>query len=103
MTNQMSFMNENENQPIGEPQPIDNREGRKLLKRMAGVVAMAAGGLVIFGGLLIPTRTSGASRSARLQWQQRQKEIQEIINQNCPVPEKDHQPASNRQEDSTGR
>jgi len=96
-------MDENDNQPIGEPQPIDTREGRKILKRMAGFVAMAAGGLVIFAGLLIPTRTSGASRSARLQWQQRQKEIQEVINQNCPVPEKDHQPAGNRQEGSTGR
>jgi hypothetical protein len=96
-------MDADDNRPIGEPQPIDTREGRKILKRMAGVVVMAAGGLVIFAGLLIPTRTSGASRSARLQWLQRQKEIQEVIKQNCPVPEKDHQPASNRQEDSTGR
>ena len=94
-------MDENNNQPIGEPQPIDNREGRKILKRTAGGVALAAGGLFIVAGLLLPTRTSGASRSARLQWQQRQKEIQEVINQNCPVPEKDHQPASNRQEGAT--
>ena len=90
-------MEENNDQPIGEPQPIDAREGRRILKRMTGVLAVTSG-LALFAGLLIPTRTSGASRSARLQWQQRQKEIQKVINQNQPVAEKEHQPADNQQD-----
>ena len=95
-------MDENDQQPIGEPQPMDAREGRRILKRMAGVVAVTSG-VALFAGLLVPTRTSGASRSARLQWQQRQKEIQEVINQNQPVAEKDNQPAGNQQDGSTER
>jgi hypothetical protein len=72
-------MNENDNQPIGEPQPIEPAEGRKFFKRVAGAVMIVAGGFVAFATLLAPTRLSGASRSARLQWQQRQKEIRETI------------------------
>ena len=81
-------MAENENQPIGEPQPIDPREGRKILKRLGGVLAATAG-FAFFAALLLPTRTSGASRSARLQWQQRQNEIQEVINKDQSDPAKD--------------
>jgi hypothetical protein len=72
-------MDENTNQPIGDPQPIEPRQGRKMLKRSAGIVTVVAGGLIAFAQLLAPTRVSGASRSARLLWQQRQKEIQETI------------------------
>ena len=72
-------MKENDNHPIGDPQPIDPRQGRKILKRTAGVVTVVVGGLVAFAQILAPTRLSGASRSARLLWQQRQKEIQETI------------------------
>lgn len=79
-------MDENLNQPIGQPQPIDPRQGRKILKRMAGIITITVGGLVAFAQLLAPTRLSGASRSARLQWQQRQKEIQETITRECSVP-----------------
>ena len=83
-------MAENENQPIGEPQPIDPREGRKILKRLGGVLAATAG-FAFFAALLLPTRTSGASRSVRLQWEQRQKEIKEAINRDQTVPEKENQ------------
>lgn len=72
-------MDENDNQLIGEVQPIDPRQGRKLLKRAAGYVMVIGGGFIAFAALLAPTRLSGASRSARLLWQQRQKEIQETI------------------------
>jgi hypothetical protein len=95
-------MEENANQPIGEPQPIDAREGRKILKRMAQVLALTSG-VAFFAALLLPTRTSGASRSARLQWQQRQKEIREVMNQNQPVPEKAERLAGNQQDGPTGR
>jgi hypothetical protein len=72
-------MDENATQPIGDPQPIDPRQGKKILKRWAGGVTVVVGGLVAFAQLLAPTRLSGASRSARLLWQQRQKEIRESI------------------------
>jgi len=96
-------MDENVNQPIGEPQPIDPRQGRKILKRMTGIVTITVGGLVAFAQLLAPTRLSGASRSARLLWQQRQKEIQEIIKCNSSVPAEAQQPANTRQEASSGQ
>jgi hypothetical protein len=96
-------MDENANQPIGEPQPIDPRQGRKILKRMAGVVALVAGGLAAFATLLAPTRLSGASRSARLQWQQRQKEIQETIKRDCSAPEKVQRPQDTGQKVSSGQ
>jgi hypothetical protein len=72
-------MDENDNQPIGDPQPIEPGQDRKLLKRAAGTVMLVAGSFVAFAALLAPTRISGASRSARLLWQQRQKEIQATI------------------------
>ena len=78
-------MNENANQPIGGPQPIKPRQGRKILKRVAAAVTITVGGLIAFANLMVPTRVSGASRSARLQWQQRQKEIQETIKHDCAV------------------
>ncbi len=94
-------MEEDDNRPIDELLPIDAREGQKILKRLAEVLAVT-GGIAFFAALLLPTRTSGASRSARLQWQQRQKEIQEVINQNQSVPEKTNQPAGNQPEGSNG-
>jgi hypothetical protein len=78
-------MNEDPNQSIGEPQPINPRQGRKILKRVAAAVTITVGGLIAFANLLVPTRVSGASRSARLQWQQRQKEIRETIQHDCAV------------------
>jgi hypothetical protein len=79
-------MDEHKDQPIGEPKPIDPRKGRKILKRMAGIMTIAAGGVIAFAQLLAPTRLSGASRSARLLWQQRQKEIQDTIRLSCSEP-----------------
>jgi hypothetical protein len=87
-------MDENVTQPIGEPQPIDPRQGRKILKRSAGIVTVVVGSLVAFAQLLAPTRLSGASRSARLLWQQRQKEIQETIAAETLKPASTEQQAS---------
>lgn len=87
-------MDENATQPIGEPQPIDPRRGKKILKHTAGVVTVVVGGLVAFAQLLAPTRLSGASRSARLLWQQRQKEIQETITAETQKPASTEQKAS---------
>jgi hypothetical protein len=87
-------MDENATQPIGEPQPIDPRQGRKILRRTAGVVTVVVGGLVAFAQILAPTRLSGASRSARLLWQQRQKEIHETIAAETLKPASTEQKAS---------
>ena len=67
--------NDNIVQPIGEPQPMMQREYKKILKRIGAVVALSVGGLLIFPFFITPTRLSGASRSARLKWQQRHEEM----------------------------
>jgi len=72
-------MDENVSQPIGEAQPIDPRQGRRILKRIGAILSVTIGGLAAFAFLLAPTRLAGASRSARLLWQNRQKEICESI------------------------
>jgi len=72
-------MNEDASQPIGEAQPIEPHRGRSILKRVGVTVSTTIGGLAAFALFLTPTRLSGASRSARLLWQNRQKEISEAI------------------------
>ncbi len=72
-------MDENVSQPIGEAKPIDPRQWQKILKRVGAIVGVAIGGVAAFPFLLAPTRLAGASRSARLLWQNRQKEINETI------------------------
>jgi hypothetical protein len=74
-------MDENVPQPIGEAKPINPRQAKKILKRMGAIVSVAIGGVAAFAFLLAPTRLAGASRSARLLWQNRQKEINEAIEQ----------------------
>ena len=76
-------MNENDSQPIGEAQPMDSNQACEILKRigLGTIVGLSVGGFAAFSLLLTPTRLSGASRSARLLWQNRQKEISEIIKQ----------------------
>lgn len=90
-------MDENDSQPIGDPQPIEPRLGRKILKRSAGIVMVVVGGVIAFAQLLAPTRLSGASRSARLLWQQRQKEIRDTIQQERSGTSEMQKPASTKQ------
>jgi hypothetical protein len=63
---------ENSNDPVGEPQPIDPRKGRAIWKRFATMAGVTIGGVVAFAALVMPTRTQGASRSARLNWQRKE-------------------------------
>ena len=65
--------------PIGEARPIEPQKGRALLKRFAAVVGVALGGAMAFVVLVAPTAVRGATRSAKLRWQQREKEIQEAV------------------------
>ena len=73
-------MDEITSQPIGEAQPIAPHKGWQILKRVAAVTGATLGGLA-FLSMLVPTRLSGANRSARLLWQNRQTEISQAIQQ----------------------
>lgn len=42
-----------------------------------GILALAAGSLLLLPGLFFPARCSGATRSARVRWEQRQAEMQQ--------------------------
>lgn len=74
-------MNEDKETPIGEPQPFTWQKGLEIAKHGGSAIAVTLTGMAVFSLLLslAPTRTSGATRSARLLWQQRQKEICETI------------------------
>src|SRR5437016_2078187 len=69
---------ETKTNPIGGPEPIDSTEGYAILNRIVTIVGVSAGGLLALACLLTPTRVRGATRSARLRWQERQNEIQAI-------------------------
>jgi hypothetical protein len=47
--------------------------------QVAGLVGVAITGFVAFASLVVPARVSGATRSAKIKWQERQKEIQEAV------------------------
>jgi hypothetical protein len=70
---------ETKSDPIGGPEPIHQHEGLRILKRVATIASVSVGGMLAFAFLLTPTRLQGATRSARLRWQQRQNDIQQAI------------------------
>ena len=64
--------------PSGPPQAA---RGNQAVMAALGGVGIA---LVAVGGLMVPlftatTHTAGATRSAKLQWEQRQQEIRQVI------------------------
>ena len=69
---------ENDLNSIGNPEPVSSSEKASLLGRVGAVVAVIVGGTVVFACLVTPTRTSGATRSAKLKWQERQQEIERV-------------------------
>jgi hypothetical protein len=71
--------NEQSPNPIGDPIPIDPAKGRKVLAQAGAVVGVAIGGMLVFALIQRPAYAKGATRSARLTWQQRQREIQQIV------------------------
>lgn len=72
--------------PIGEPEPVQPRPGRKILKRLAVAAGVTVGGVLACAVLVTPTRTCGATRSAKLQWQQRQAEIEQTLATAASIP-----------------
>lgn len=72
---------ERNNQPIGGPEPMLKSEIASLAFRAMNVVVVVVSGLVAFAFFMVPTRTSGASRSAKLQLRDRQREINQAAAQ----------------------
>ncbi len=68
--------------PIGGPKPIEASQGLTILERMLAIVGIPLAGLVTFAFLLTPTRLQGATRSARLRWQQRQNNLEQTADSN---------------------
>lgn len=70
---------ENENDPIGGPQPVESGQFERLLGGICTVVAVTLGTLVVLPFFLSPRRLQGATCSAKLKWQERQRELQQTI------------------------
>ena len=71
--------NESDTSPIGGPEPIEARRGREIVKRFAAAVVILIGGFVTFASFVRPTTVRGATRSAKLTWEQRQIQIEQAI------------------------
>lgn len=67
--------------PIAGPTPVKNPAGSNLLARLVATAAATVGGFLLFAPMLTPTCAKGATRSARLKWEQRQREIQTALNE----------------------
>jgi hypothetical protein len=64
--------------PSGPPQAVGRNDAVMAGLGLAGIALVAVGGLVV--ALSTATaHTAGATRSAKLQWEQRQQEIQQAI------------------------
>ncbi len=75
---------EGEHAPLGKPVPVDDATSWLALFGSIGTTVVAAGGTVL---LLLSSslgRTRGASRSAQLEWQQRQQEIERVVTPPAP-------------------
>jgi len=67
--------------PTGPPVPIcQEQPGCSLTTTVLSLLAVGVGGLLLFLAA-ISTRTCGATRSTRLQWEPRQAEIEQAIAQ----------------------
>jgi hypothetical protein len=96
-------MDEVDSKPIGEAQPIDPRCGLRILRRIGAIAGITIGGVAAFAFFLAPTRLSGASRSARLIWQNRQKEISETLRREDAARLESEQSAHKKDQPGTQR
>jgi hypothetical protein len=76
----------NEPKPDGAYDAMDEAAQRDLraerlcsVARNAANFLLIAGGATVLGLVVIPVRTSGSSRSARLEWQRRKAETSQIV------------------------
>lgn len=72
---------ENAPDPIAGPIPEKKPAANNLLTRLVATAAATVGGLLIFAPLLAPTCVKGATRSGKLKWEERQREIQTAVNE----------------------
>ena len=63
--------------PMGEPEAMDTRESNRLVNSVAALGFVLWG--IFFANYVASTGVRGASRSAKLKWQQRQCEVDEAI------------------------
>ncbi len=77
------------------PEPVGG--GVALLEALAnlGVIALAICGATVLVAAY-PTRTAGAARSARLEWQQRQQQVASAVAEQQASEGTDHEPADGR-------
>ncbi len=68
------------NMGLGDPEPLTEDEGGIGLIGMMSIV-LVAGGVLLFVAAGMTTCTRGASRSARLRWEARQKAAEEAVRQ----------------------
>jgi hypothetical protein len=91
--------------PAGPPQPVEKADdlapppespagGDPVLAFLtaAGVGLVALGGLVVLPILCSARATMGATRSAKLQWQDRQGQIERAVRQDQADPQASHEP-----------
>jgi hypothetical protein len=69
-------MSEND---LRDPEPATETDAYNVLVDLTGILAVVCGGFLAFAHLAAPTRLSGATRSAKLKWQQRQTEVQQAV------------------------
>lgn len=83
--------------PAAEPVPFDRENVVVGIAGFFGAVAIAGAGAVFLLANCFTTHTHGASRSARLRWEQRRQVIQEDLDRTenaRPAGESDDQPAA---------
>jgi hypothetical protein len=68
--------------PSGPPQPVEATEGGLNWVTGLGIGVIVLGGL-FWAANASTTRTAGATRSARLEWQSRQAQIEQAIQQDA--------------------
>jgi hypothetical protein len=68
--------------PSGSPKPAQAAEGAVRLIRALGIGAIVIGGLYL-AATATTTSTIGATRSAKLEWQNRQGQIDQAIQQDA--------------------
>jgi hypothetical protein len=73
------MLEESDAKSLGNPEPIDEPDFWRSLFDWGVIAATVCGGFLAFTHLVVPTRLSGASRSARLKWQQRQAEAEQVV------------------------
>ena len=70
---------ENDSQQLANPEPVNLTDTDSLIMWLGSLLVAVAGGSFLFATFLAPTRLSGATRSARLKWEQRQAEIDQVV------------------------